>query len=107
MSTQAIGAIQGSSKGSQDPSVQSDPQVQRLEYQIKDWSTCPTTPPAMKKQIVAQLQIQLDSAEAADQAHEKNVQSLKQISSSSPSNSSGQSQSSGKFVSPFRIDTYA
>ncbi len=41
-----------------------DSQVQRLESQIKDWQTCPTTDPAVKRQMVDRLQIQLDRQKA-------------------------------------------
>ena len=58
MSTSAIGS--GSS-----PDFSTDFQVERLQAQIKDWSTCPTTPPQEKRVIVSRLQTQLDGVESA------------------------------------------
>ena len=119
MSTQPISAIKGSS-GSSSSADQGDPQVQQLKYQINDWSTCPTTPPAMKKQIVAKLQNQLDSVEASLATHAKNVQAEKQASGQTSSTGQGSQTSQGnqtsqsgqkqpgqsRYISSFKFDTY-
>jgi hypothetical protein len=43
----------------------SDPQVQKLMSQIKDWEFCPTTDPQTKKKKVDALESQLSSVEAS------------------------------------------
>lgn len=58
MSVSAIGA-------SSSADISSDFQVKQLQYQINDWTNCPTTPPDEKRQIVSQLETQLQGLESA------------------------------------------
>jgi hypothetical protein len=107
MSVQAISAI-SSKSGSDDSAVQSDFQVKQIESQIQDWSTCPTTPPEMKKSIVAKLQVQLDSIEKSVSNHENAVKTANQAAASTGGNYPAQSQPmlAPRYVPPFKVDTY-
>ncbi len=49
----------------QPSSVKSDVQVQKLQSQIQDWRTCPTTDAKTKQTIVTRLEAQLDSVVAS------------------------------------------
>ena len=107
MSVQAIGAIRKSS-GADTSAVESDFRVKQLESQIEDWSTCPTTPPDMKKSIVGRLQIQLDSAKTGVENQQKAVQAANQDSAKSGANvaSADQPTLAPRYVPPFRVDSY-
>jgi hypothetical protein len=60
----SISSVMSSSSSASTPDYSSDPQVQRIEAQIKDWTNCPTTDAQTKKKIVGQLQTQLDGVES-------------------------------------------
>ena len=68
--------ISSSSSSSNNPAVQYDPTVRRIQAQMKDWENCPTTDPQDKKKIVDQLQTQLQSAEASAQTAASEKQTL-------------------------------
>lgn len=110
MSAQPITPVQAAS-GSSSSSVQSDYQVRQLESQIKDWSSCPTTPPATKKAIVAKLQLQLDSIEKGLETHLKNAQTQKQADGQAGSSRNGSSPQTAtparRHALLFKVDTLA
>ena len=60
----AISGVSGCSTCS-SAAVDQDVQVKTLKAKIEDWSTCPTTDPQSKKEIVGRLQIELDAATAS------------------------------------------
>jgi len=62
----SVSAVSGGSSR-----VDQDPQVQTLQSKIKDWQDCKTTDPQVKKQIVAKLEVQLDSVKSSLEASEK------------------------------------
>jgi hypothetical protein len=108
MSVQAIGAI-GKGSGADAFAVESDFRVKQLESQIQDWSTCPTTPPDMKKSIVGRLQLQLDSAKAGIENQQKAVQAANQDSAQSAAGLATDTKPTlaPRYVPPFKVDTYA
>lgn len=60
-----------SSCTSSRPAVDQDLQVKGLRSKIDDWSTCPTTDPQTKKEIVGRLQVQLDELKSSLENHAK------------------------------------
>lgn len=50
----------------QDFNAKLDVRAQALQGQIQDWSTCPTTDPATKRQIVSRLSAELATVYAED-----------------------------------------
>jgi hypothetical protein len=108
MSVPSISGVSKSS-GSDSSAVQSDYRVRQLESQIEDWSTCPTTPPDQKKAIVTNLQFQLDSAKSTIENQQKAVQAANQASAKSGGSvpAVGQPTLAARYVSPFKVDTYA
>jgi hypothetical protein len=75
-------------------SSSSDPQVQKIMSQIKDWEGCPTTDPQTKRVKVAALELQLASVESGLKVRAKMNQQLTGQSSATPV-PSGQSGSPG------------
>jgi hypothetical protein len=45
--------------------AESDPQVKKLEAQIKDWETCPTTDVQTKRKILGPLIDEVDSLKSS------------------------------------------
>ncbi len=53
--------------------TEDDPQVKRIEAQIKDWECCPTTDAKTKNGIVDKLETQLDSLKAGLERHQLDI----------------------------------
>lgn len=101
MSAQPVYIPAGASQSS-NSDYSTDPEVQRIEAQLRDWENCPTTPPQQKKQIVDQLQSQLEGVEASL----KNSASAHQSASGPAVDKSGPPKTSGNGM-PGTLDVSA
>ncbi len=67
-----------------DPKAENDPQVKKIEAQIKDWETCPTTDPQTKRKVVEPLIQQVDSLKAGiDRASKAPIATVQQSAAAS------------------------
>ncbi|HVT11331.1 MAG TPA: hypothetical protein VHE55_03615 [Fimbriimonadaceae bacterium] len=60
-----------SSRSTYSPAVAQDVRVKELKAKIDDWSTCPTTDPQTKREIVGRLQQQLDQVSTSIEDREQ------------------------------------
>jgi hypothetical protein len=83
-------------------STSSDPEVQKIMSQIKDWEGCPTTDPHTKKEKVAALEQKLSLVESSLKNHAKNAQAMRRTPSPQSGDQASSSNLSKSKFSPYQ-----